>query len=348
MKKFISLLISLLVVFSFAACNNKQTDSGSSSGGEAFIKPENYTSIVLVSINPQFRLYLNASGEVLALEPVNDDAKSIVENITAKSGNLDTVMESILSTAKDGGFVSDGVTVDLVITEIKSNDVDADSILTLAKTSADSSLRNLEVSAEVKTSVSSDAFKGDSDSSSSDEVSGHTHAFSEATCTEAKKCSCGETEGQALGHSYQNGVCSRCQAKDPNAVSYTSVKTKNGKWLFNFATGTKGYKVKMTLTGSPFLTASVGSELSTFPEEIREDMRPDCEQFCGGYYFFGQGDGADLGGVTEDGNTVTVLDGMGGTLVLTRTSENTMKVISSPAEFSIFQKIPVGTVLSFS
>ena len=39
----------------------------------------------------------------------------------------------------------------------------------------------------------------------------HEHSWDEATCTAPKTCStCGATEGKALGHDYQNGVCTRC------------------------------------------------------------------------------------------------------------------------------------------
>lgn len=47
----------------------------------------------------------------------------------------------------------------------------------------------------------------------------HTHSFSDATCTEPAKCECGETEGEALGHNYSEGVCSRCGAADPDYVA---------------------------------------------------------------------------------------------------------------------------------
>lgn len=46
----------------------------------------------------------------------------------------------------------------------------------------------------------------------------HTHKFSEATCTEARICSCGATSGIALGHNYVNNTCSRCGAVDPNSI----------------------------------------------------------------------------------------------------------------------------------
>lgn len=40
------------------------------------------------------------------------------------------------------------------------------------------------------------------------------HSWKEATCTEAKTCrTCGQTEGEPLGHSTDNGICSRCKAE---------------------------------------------------------------------------------------------------------------------------------------
>ena len=35
----------------------------------------------------------------------------------------------------------------------------------------------------------------------------HTHSFSAATCTEPKKCSCGETNGSPSGHNWQEATC---------------------------------------------------------------------------------------------------------------------------------------------
>ena len=43
----------------------------------------------------------------------------------------------------------------------------------------------------------------------------HEHVWSDATCTEPAKCECGETQGEALGHDYADGLCTRCGAEDP-------------------------------------------------------------------------------------------------------------------------------------
>ena len=42
----------------------------------------------------------------------------------------------------------------------------------------------------------------------------HIHSYIDATCTEPKKCSCGETSGKALGHKFDStGKCERCNAE---------------------------------------------------------------------------------------------------------------------------------------
>ena len=49
-------------------------------------------------------------------------------------------------------------------------------------------------------------------------VEAHVHSWSNATCTEAQKCECGETQGEALGHSYSAAVT----APTCTAAGYTT------------------------------------------------------------------------------------------------------------------------------
>ena len=62
------------------------------------------------------------------------------------------------------------------------------------------------------------------------------HRFSEATCTAPKTCIiCAQTEGNALGHSYQDGTCSRCGEADPDAhkeVTFTvTIRSDKGVYI---------------------------------------------------------------------------------------------------------------------
>ena len=43
----------------------------------------------------------------------------------------------------------------------------------------------------------------------------HTHSWSAPTCTEPAKCECGETQGEALGHTYYYNLCLVCYAANP-------------------------------------------------------------------------------------------------------------------------------------
>ncbi len=55
----------------------------------------------------------------------------------------------------------------------------------------------------------------------------HTHSYSDATCAAPAKCSCGATNGSALGHSYSNATCteakkcSRCGATNGSALGHS-------------------------------------------------------------------------------------------------------------------------------
>lgn len=375
MKKFLALLLAFTLIFVLCACGNETTSSDPSSSKPAqsgtvdFVKPENYASVVLVTINPQFRLYLDVAGEVLAVEPVNDDAKSIAKSITAKTGNIETVIENIVTATDNGGFVKGAVTVNFEITEIKDTQVNTETILNKAKTSADNSFKELNVEAEIKTSVSENANNtASSDSTSNDTATTesnssltntasqptHTHSYSAATCLKPATCSCGATGGPALGHSYKNGVCSRCNAKDPN-VSYTAVTKKNGKWSLKYASGDTLYNVTLKLYGSSDdlgVSVGLGDPFSTLPEDFQEDVRAEGGDYYvvldGKEYYIGRGDGDALGSVTESRTTVTVTDASGNKLVLERTGENSLTVKTSPEDFSVIKKVPVGTVITFT
>ena len=72
----------------------------------------------------------------------------------------------------------------------------------------------------------------------------HTHSYSGATCTTPAKCSCGATNGSALGHSYSNGVCSRCGGKDSSYVKTYSIGETwvvDGQWEFTVHSAEKHY-----------------------------------------------------------------------------------------------------------
>lgn len=47
----------------------------------------------------------------------------------------------------------------------------------------------------------------------------HEHLFADADCTTPQKCDCGEVKGEALGHNYKDGKCSRCGEYDQDYLA---------------------------------------------------------------------------------------------------------------------------------
>ena len=243
MKKMLVILLSILLILSLTACNNKNTvsdtDTSTPASSETFVKPENYASVLLVSINPQFKLYLDESNKVLAVEPVNDDAKSFCDNINFENKSVEAVVGNIVEKANEKGFISENTVVNFEIAEQKDG-VDNSNILTTVVSAANQKATELKIEIKVETKENDNSQTTETNSentqtaenskpttSSENEESTskptHTHSYSAATCTEPQKCSCGETKGSALGHKWQDATC-----KAPKTCSVCKV-TEGGK-----------------------------------------------------------------------------------------------------------------------
>ena len=116
MKKILAAALALCLLLALGACGNSDRPAPADSSDEqdAFVTPAGCVTVLQITINPQFRLYLDADDKVLAVEPLNADARSIVKDVDTASGDRDAVIRSILTAAKNGGFVKNGSTLSLI------------------------------------------------------------------------------------------------------------------------------------------------------------------------------------------------------------------------------------------
>ena len=121
MKKIIALMLVFTLAFTLFACGGKNetpdTDQSGPSAEEPFVKPENYAAVLVISINPQFQLYLDENNGVLAVEPINEDAKSFSDSIAFEGQSVEAVMGTIVEKANENGFINENATVDIAIGE---------------------------------------------------------------------------------------------------------------------------------------------------------------------------------------------------------------------------------------
>lgn len=173
MKKIICLMLAVLLMATcFAGCKkdaDKDSNLSTDAIVEVFEKPENYASVVVVTINPQFRLYLDAQNNVLAVEPVNADAKDISEKITFENKKVDAVVNDIVVAANDGGFIKEDATIDIKVSEVVDNTVVAETLLEQVKTATEQKVEELKIKVEVIVTV--EAVNNQTESTSSQDTS---------------------------------------------------------------------------------------------------------------------------------------------------------------------------------
>lgn len=157
MKKLLAFMLVFVLALSLFACGKSgQTDNQTTTATQTttttqatttvngdFEKPADYAAVMLIKINPQFGLYLDADGKVLALEAMNDDAKSIQSGLSVTGKAFEVAVEEIIIVAHTGGFIKDGGAVTLEITE--ANNVDATSILNKASAAANKTSTDLKI-----------------------------------------------------------------------------------------------------------------------------------------------------------------------------------------------------------
>ena len=357
MKRIISLLLVLTLIFTLAACSNK-TDVSSD---QAFQRPENYSTILVLTINPQFRLYLDDQDKVLAVEPVNDDAKTVVKDIEFDD-DLENVIEKIVSKSNESGFVKENATIDLKIAETKKELGKAETILNTAKVTVTQTVAEINVTVDIKTSVEENVSTEQTDVSSTEIATtsepAHTHTFADATCTKPKTCSCGVTEGTPLAHNYKDGKCTACGASDPN-YKPTSLSAKNGDWTAEYIYNETYYSARITLVGDSSIGVGAGDPISKMEQEVQDDIRKHKDEegykdsylvFEGTEFWCARGSFTPLNAMVESVDTITLTSSEepDAQIVLTRTDENTLTVKScTQTLMDMLFDIPVGTKFTF-
>ncbi len=228
MKKYLALLMAVFLTFSLAACKKNQENFSSGSAttiveNDDFKTPDNYAVVLLASINPQIKLYLDDNGIVLAVEAVNDDAKQIIDSIIYKDTDYQTVIKMFVSVANSNGYIKDDAKIDFEIIEVKNQDIDTNAILRNASTAAATAADELKITLDTNVIDSVDETEEEDKTTSQDgntqsesqqtqnqsqtTTPSHTHTFLKATCTEPSKCTCGTTQGSPLGHDWQSATC---------------------------------------------------------------------------------------------------------------------------------------------
>lgn len=163
------------------------------------------------------------------------------------------------------------------------------------------------------------------------------HSYADATCTAPKTCAaCGATEGEALGHDYKEGKCTRCAAADESYVGLM-----DGGWAINAlnedVSQIESIMIRFYEGGSAMLGAGIYDRVA--PGEAGEDkIVIDGVEYA--YAGFGIG-----GPVSYELKGDIIVITVDGTLTLKRSSGNTLTVVAIDG-YVLVDFLQVGDVLT--
>ena len=166
--------------------------------------------------------------------------------------------------------------------------------------------------------------------------------------TAAKNQPAATTKATACTHTYKDGVCTRCGAKDPQYVSLATLMAKQGGFQTKLIYEKELYSIGLVLWTRPHAYVGVAAPLSSLSEEMQKDenIRQQCINYNGVLYYNGAGSNSDLT-VRVNGESVTVTDEDGASLTLAPDGGN-LKCTAVSGAFGGCGGIKIGTVLTFA
>ena len=117
--------------------------------------PEDYATSVIVTINPQLKLYLDKDNVVIGVEYLNEDAKAAFAKVNFSDVTIEVCIDEMISAAVESEFLADGKDVSIEISEIKDGSIDSEKLCEQVETVVIAAVEENKVEANVTAKISS-------------------------------------------------------------------------------------------------------------------------------------------------------------------------------------------------
>ena len=111
--------------------------------------PEDYAAAVVITINPQIKLYLNENRMVIGTEYLNEDAKDAFSEVALEGDTLEDSMKLLVDAAVESEYLADGKDVKIEIAEIREESLNSEEICNLMESAAAAAVEEHQIEATV-------------------------------------------------------------------------------------------------------------------------------------------------------------------------------------------------------
>ncbi|MBR5544835.1 MAG: hypothetical protein IKU66_05115 [Clostridia bacterium] len=150
MKKVFALLLVMVLLLGMVGCDN----NGLNGENSTFVVPKKAVTTVRVVINPAFNLYLDTKDNVVAIEPLNEDAKAIEAKLDITDKHFTGAVLTIVKVSKENGFINDE-SKDFTIKLVETKESGKENLLNdvIEKINDELTAANIEIEAKVDDTV---------------------------------------------------------------------------------------------------------------------------------------------------------------------------------------------------
>lgn len=216
--------------------------------------PTDYAAAIIVTINPQIKLYVDVDNTIVGIEYLNEDAKKAYAGIDFSGITVEEGMEQLIDAAVEKKFLTDGKEVSIDVAEVKDESYDYEAVCTKAEAVVTETTQKCQVevviSAKVSAPETAEATEQQTteqqaaeqqaaesqDASKTEAQSGTETAKKEETQVSANPCSnCGGTGkcDECLGDGYRGAgfivSCPRCQGSLTETCAYCDAAGNSNK-----------------------------------------------------------------------------------------------------------------------
>lgn len=206
--------------------------------------PTDYAAAIIVTINPQVKLYVDANNTIVGIEYLNEDAKTAYAGIDFSGITVEEGMEQLIDAAVEKEFLTDGKEVSIDVAEVRDESYDYETTCSKAEAAVEEATQKCQIEAVISALVSApeatetteQQAAGSQDASNTETQSGSEPAKKEETQVSANPCSnCGGTGkcDECLGDGYRGAgftvSCPRCHGSLTETCIYCDAAGNSNK-----------------------------------------------------------------------------------------------------------------------
>ena len=116
--------------------------------------PTDYAATIIVTINPQVKLYVDADNTIVGIEYLNEDAKTTYAGIDFSGIIMEEGMKQLIDAAVEKEFLTDGKEVSIDVSEVRGESYDYEAACSKAEAAVTEAAKNCQIEAVVSAQVS--------------------------------------------------------------------------------------------------------------------------------------------------------------------------------------------------